>query len=35
MLFKLKGCDKMIELEENSSKLSELSKRLQKIGDSL
>lgn len=35
MLFKLKGCDKMIELEENSFKLSELSERLQKIGDSL
>lgn len=35
MLFKLKGCDKMIELEENSLKLSELSERLQKVDDSL
>lgn len=31
----LKGCEKMLDLEENSKKLQELKKRLEQIGDSL
>lgn len=30
-----KGCEKMLDLEENSKKLQELKKRLEQIGDSL
>lgn len=37
MLWKIKnrGCDKVIELEENKHKLIELKNKLQSIGDSL